>query len=156
MESGAFRLEPRPTQLAKVLQNVLSGMQISSRASNVQLSLHLSDAAKDWFQADPTRISQVVSNYVSNALKFVPKDGTGLVEVQAFAFDVNDFDEMREAIKALLGKSPSSAPTPDTAPSLTGKSSCILAMFLHTTCLTPFIFMVGLQSQLVVASRHLP
>src|SRR5690606_24315744 len=45
------------------------------------------DAHETWIEADPVRIEQIVSNLLTNALKFTPPDGWIRVEVGADAGD---------------------------------------------------------------------
>ena len=94
MDSGAYVIELRPAHLVGVAQAVVASMLPWARDDGVALSLSLGGAdggsgggapVPAWVLADPNRISQVLANFVSNALKFVDHGGTGVVVVRVLA-----------------------------------------------------------------------
>lgn len=74
MESGKFTLESNPLDFHKSLQVVAMSHRIQAERSGVGFSLKLDpriDALPGTLMGEEMRLRQVVSNLVSNALKFV-------------------------------------------------------------------------------------
>jgi len=72
--SGRLRLELRLADLPLVIQAALDAVRPAAQAKNVQLDLTAAnDVAK--IHADPTRLQQVISNLLSNSVKFAPAGG---------------------------------------------------------------------------------
>ena len=80
IEAGAFPLEHKPFDLAKVLREVVD--EARARAESIGLELRASSEGvlPRSFIGDPARIKQILANLVSNALKFTT---TGTVSLQA-------------------------------------------------------------------------
>lgn len=87
MESGAYQVELKPTQLSAMVQSVVSSMQPWARDAKVALTVVEARGVPTWVMADVDRLSQVLANFMSNALKFVDRTGFGTVEVALFAIE---------------------------------------------------------------------
>ena len=77
IESGHITLQPVPTNLVELLRATLRVFEGNARAKGLHLHGEL-PAAPVWVLADPLRLKQVLSNLISNAIKFTDRG-----EVQA-------------------------------------------------------------------------
>jgi signal transduction histidine kinase/CheY-like chemotaxis protein len=67
--SGKVLLTKRPLDLAALVRRLLDGLKITGEASGHLLRTELEPV---WVKADATRIAQVASNLLTNALKYTP------------------------------------------------------------------------------------
>jgi signal transduction histidine kinase len=74
IEAGRVRLEPSQFSVSDLLQEVASTMTAVAHAKPVTLELP-SAIANQMVWADRDRITQVLTNLISNAIKFTPKAG---------------------------------------------------------------------------------
>lgn len=82
IELGRFRMRPELVRLDLLVAGVVERMH--PRSTLRGLSLTLQSAPEPlWTRIDPLRITQVISNLVENAFKFVPSGGSIVVTVQA-------------------------------------------------------------------------
>ncbi|HKP10668.1 MAG TPA: histidine kinase dimerization/phospho-acceptor domain-containing protein, partial [Blastocatellia bacterium] len=72
--NGKLQLDPRPLNLAALLQEVVTAMQPAAEAKEVRVETELG-AAEGVCMADPDRMRQVLNNLMSNAIKFTPPGG---------------------------------------------------------------------------------
>lgn len=88
--AGKFDIHPRTMQLSKVARTAIEALTPNAQTKGVALRLLLDEGSDATIIADPDRIQQVLSNLVSNAVKFTPENGDvtiragirdGLVEV---------------------------------------------------------------------------
>jgi signal transduction histidine kinase/DNA-binding response OmpR family regulator len=88
IESGQLRVSPRAQPVAPLVKEALAMLRPLAEARGIELSAELDDRLRP-AMVDDTRILQVLSNLVGNALKFTP-DG-GRVEIGCVPLD----DELR-------------------------------------------------------------
>ncbi len=79
-ESGSLKLQREPTDVGVLIRDVLASFQGKADAGQVQLSAAVPQALPQ-LEVDPVRVREVISNLVSNALRYTPAGGK--VEVLA-------------------------------------------------------------------------
>ncbi|MFB9245393.1 response regulator [Massilia antarctica] len=79
VHSGKILLERRALRLDQVIDNYMATLRASQRAARHELRV---DVAPVWVDGDPTRLEQIVSNLLDNALKYTPAGGTISVSVK--------------------------------------------------------------------------
>ena len=77
--TGKIRLDRRRIDLAEAVRRCIGTLDAAGRTARHALKLN---AAPTWIDADPTRLDQVVSNLLVNALKYTPDGGDIEVEVR--------------------------------------------------------------------------
>ncbi len=74
MEIGLFRLFMEPVELVELLQEEIANVNETSDERH-RIIFH-SDLDEVFVEADPTRISQVITNLLNNAIRYSPQGGT--------------------------------------------------------------------------------
>ncbi|CAM3461781.1 CHASE domain-containing protein [Thalassospira profundimaris] len=82
IEAGKLVLEENPFDLHHICEEVVSMMLVPARAQESTLELDIDPKLPRYVTGDPVRLKQVLTNLVSNAIKFT-KQGKVLVVVQA-------------------------------------------------------------------------
>lgn len=88
-DAGELRLEKSETDLGVLAQSVLN--RFHSQADRVQVELQFNlDGASPQVYADPIRLEQILTNLISNALRFTPRQGkisvtVGTIGARAYA-----------------------------------------------------------------------
>jgi signal transduction histidine kinase len=77
IQSGKMTMEFRRTDLAEVAADAVEDMRPEAARKQITLTLSASTIPS---VADPARISQLLANLISNALKFTPRGGSVRVE----------------------------------------------------------------------------
>ena len=75
IEAGKMKLRLQPVRLIDTFEKVYELYSQQAHLSNNTLYYHLDDQLPEYIMADETRLTQVLSNLTSNAIKFSPKKG---------------------------------------------------------------------------------
>lgn len=70
IEAGKLTIEPNPMNLKTLMEQVIKGLSFHAKDSKNKLELHMSDGLDISVKGDKTRLSQVMNNLITNALKF--------------------------------------------------------------------------------------
>ncbi|HEV8359338.1 MAG TPA: ATP-binding protein, partial [Candidatus Thermoplasmatota archaeon] len=75
LEAGRVEIQPRPSDLRQVTDQVMTVLQVTAHAKQVKIE---NDLATDLpaALADPTRLHQILVNLLGNAVKFTPGGGS--------------------------------------------------------------------------------
>lgn len=84
IQEGTFLLKPTNEQVLPIIEEVLADYQASAAAKKMSLQLKTTEQGLVWL-VDRVGFSRVVSNLVSNAIKFTAKEGS--VEVDCLVRD---------------------------------------------------------------------
>jgi len=83
-ESGALQMKKEPTDLAVLIGETVSAFRTQADAAGVKIEIQV-EAGEQLVNLDPERIRQVLSNLITNALRYTPRDGTirvGFTDIQ--------------------------------------------------------------------------
>lgn len=97
IEEGKLELAPRPTSIQQMLQEVVNTYSRVASAKNLLLLQHADARLNSAYFVDALRLSQVLNNFVSNAIKFTQQ---GKIEVRAeLVSHLKDSDRIRFSVK---------------------------------------------------------
>tara|TARA_R110002124_G_C8953060_1_gene513452 strand:+ start:242 stop:2347 length:2106 start_codon:yes stop_codon:yes gene_type:complete len=82
IEAGAIELERSPFSLDAVMQDAIDLHASTAAAKEIGLTLKIVDGVGGVYLGDGTRVGQIVSNVVSNAVKFTETGGVSVVARQ--------------------------------------------------------------------------
>ena len=74
-EAGALTLHREPTDVAKLLSDSVASFNAQADAAGIALVIAV-DGALPHVELDPVRMREVLSNLLSNALRYTPRGGT--------------------------------------------------------------------------------
>ncbi len=84
IEAGKVELQPQSVAVRKFTEDLCSGFEPLAEQKNLKLIVNVEPNAPERIETDPQRVSQVLKNLLSNALKFTER---GEIEVRAFSRD---------------------------------------------------------------------
>jgi PAS domain S-box-containing protein len=81
IEAGKLMLESLPTPLHELTEEVAQLMATSASGKALELSVFVSPELPRWILCDPTRLRQILSNLLGNAVKFSARQDGGSARV---------------------------------------------------------------------------
>lgn len=93
IEANKMTLENIEFDLENVLEDIRNVNNIKSAEKNIEFIISIKNRLNNSFVGDPLRIYQIISNLVSNAIKFTEK-GEVILEIE-----VNDYDDLHKELK---------------------------------------------------------
>ncbi len=88
VQAGQLRVESEPVDLGYLAKSTLHAFQGQARRRNVHLELKIADALPPFVKVDGTRLRQILSNLISNAVKFTEYGSVTLAVKEANDADV--------------------------------------------------------------------
>ena len=79
--TGKLRLSVQPVDLSAIIRAAVDSVRPAAQAKSIRVQLLL-DSPAGQVSGDPHRLQQVVWNLVSNAIKFTPKGGRVMVQLE--------------------------------------------------------------------------
>ncbi|EAZ79982.1 ATP-binding protein [Algoriphagus machipongonensis] len=70
IEAGKLTIEKEPFQFQNLINQIIKGLSFHAGDSKNNLNLHISEGLEIWLKGDKTRLSQILNNLITNALKF--------------------------------------------------------------------------------------
>ena len=70
VEAGKIEIECVEFNICELFENVAQSFAHKTQQKNVELLLEVSELQQEWVMGDPTRLRQILSNLVGNAVKF--------------------------------------------------------------------------------------
>jgi signal transduction histidine kinase/ActR/RegA family two-component response regulator len=73
IDAGKIEFEKQDFSLSELLSDIIEAQSMTISCNDVSLLLDTSSIEQDWLQGDPTRLRQVLTNLLSNGIKFTHK-----------------------------------------------------------------------------------
>jgi two-component system phosphate regulon sensor histidine kinase PhoR len=88
LEAGVLQMDMKRLELVGLVEEVIDSIELKARKRQVQIEIEAGQRTSYWVQADAERIAQVLTNLITNAVKYSKDDG-GLVKIGIREFDDN-------------------------------------------------------------------
>jgi signal transduction histidine kinase len=82
-ESGALQLKREPTDLGELIRDTVAGFESQAREKEINLGVALIETEE--LNIDPQRVREVLTNLISNALRYTPIQGKVNISLAEFA-----------------------------------------------------------------------
>ena len=82
LQEGKFDVKPQAVQLETIINDVVPGFQVEAKRKNINLTVSNFKKPLPKISGDPNRIAQVITNLVSNAVKYTPNKGKVTIGVK--------------------------------------------------------------------------
>ncbi|HAH22575.1 MAG TPA: hypothetical protein DCL77_02215 [Prolixibacteraceae bacterium] len=102
LESGKLTVEHLPFNLKSLIDDIVEGFRVQAKAKNVDLQLQFNVSPTAAFMSDPVRITQILGNLISNAIKFT-EQGTVMVKVTSSLFSAKTDQVIMEVTDTGIG-----------------------------------------------------
>lgn len=96
IEAGELRIDQRSVDVRQVIDDVCALHAVTAQDAGLELVVEHADPTPSSFETDPVRLRQIISNLVSNAIKFTP---SGSIQVRTtFGQEVDGVVELCIAV----------------------------------------------------------
>ena len=75
IEAGKLEIEPVTVSLRRLLSRVVGNFSAAAESKGLRLVMDYDDAVAAAYVVDPTRLAQILGNWISNAIKFTERGG---------------------------------------------------------------------------------
>lgn len=79
LEAGKMELEYHPTNLKKLLENIINTYENLAKEKGLKIHLHIGENIQASYQFDEIKLTQILNNLIGNAIKFTDKGSVNLV-----------------------------------------------------------------------------
>lgn len=94
LDTGGLSMQIEKVNLTKLCQEVLDAQELRARKKNIKLVFSGKDAKPIWVMADEDRINQVMTNLVTNSIRYGKEEGT--TEIRFHDIDENILIEVSD------------------------------------------------------------
>ncbi len=88
LESGSIAITPKVLQLDKVAEEVVSELSVLAASKSINLEFYTKGKLSTAIKTDNLLVKEILSNLVSNAIKYTPDNGSVSVTVRARRADI--------------------------------------------------------------------
>ena len=102
LETGKLSIEKLPFNLKTLIDDIVNGFRPQAKVKNVDLQLESNISSLVFYRSDPVRITQILGNLISNALKFT-EEGAVIVKVKSNVFSAKTDQVIIDVIDTGIG-----------------------------------------------------
>lgn len=102
LETGKLTIEQLPFNLKTLIDDIVDGFRPQAKVKNVDLQLESNVSPSVFYRSDPVRITQILGNLISNALKFT-EEGAVTVKVSSRVFSAKNDQVIIDVIDTGIG-----------------------------------------------------
>lgn len=88
IESGMIAVRPRQFNMSEALQEIWPELLLMAEAKNIKLSLNQKDTFTPTVKSDSLIVKEIITNLVSNAIKYTPDNGRVAVKIEPRKDDI--------------------------------------------------------------------
>jgi hypothetical protein len=78
LRAGRFQLSMEPFDLRSHVADIIESLDVLASRKSLSLQVHIDDRLASWVSGDALRLRQIITNLVSNAIKFTPRGRVAL------------------------------------------------------------------------------
>lgn len=82
IEMGKIKMDIQPNHLKEIVKNAVGPFSLQLKEINASIKMNLPENLPK-VKADFNKITWVLTNLIGNAIRYIPKDGSGLIEISA-------------------------------------------------------------------------
>ena len=88
IESGTIAVTPKLLQMDKVVEEVLKEVTLMAADKSIDLSMRIETKANMNVKTDTLILKEIITNLISNAIKYTPDEGNVIVSIRGRAHDI--------------------------------------------------------------------